>query len=57
MGRRREYDFDYVSTEGMGIVDKISWEINNAAYFSQESGAITNFPIKFRFSIKNYEVE
>ena len=52
-----EYDFEYVDTKGMGLFDKVSWEINNAAYFSQETGAITNFPVKFRFSMKNYEVK
>ena len=51
-----EYDFKHVDTKGMGLFDKISWEINNAAYFSQESGAITNFPVEFRFSIKNYVI-
>lgn len=50
------YDFDYKDTEGMGIFDKISWKINNAAHFSQLDGAITPFPIEFRFTIENYAV-
>ena len=50
------YDFDYVDTEGMGFFDKVSWEINNAAHSSQVDGAITPFPIEFRFSMKNYAI-